>query len=77
MKGCYYFASHNGFVGEGFAAVLMDGWPLPAVDERLNDRGAVVIWLPTLWPKRGGGGRDGEGWVKKGAGTGWLDEDLA
>lgn len=75
LKGCYYFASHNDFVGEGFAAVLMDGWPLPAVDERLNERGAVVTWLPTLWPKTGGGG--GEGWVKKRAGTGWLDEDLA
>lgn len=29
----------------------MDGWPLPAVDEWLNERGAVVTWLPTLRPK--------------------------
>lgn len=54
----------------------MDGWPLPAVGERLNERGAVVTWLPTLRPKTGGGG-GGEGWVKERAGTGWLDEDLA
>lgn len=53
----------------------MDGWPLPAADERLNERGAVVTWLPTLRPITGGGG-GGEGWVKKRAGTGWLDGDL-
>ncbi len=36
---------------EGFAAVLMDGRPLPASSERLNERGAVITRLPTLLPE--------------------------
>lgn len=49
---------------EGFAAVLMDGRPLPASSERLNERGAVIAQLPILLPEEGerqrrwgGGGR--------------------
>ncbi|CAK6956387.1 hypothetical protein EYF80_025915 [Scomber scombrus] len=62
----YYFASHNSFVVEGFAAVLMDGRPLPASSERLNERGAVITRLPTLLPEERGrqkveGGREGGG----------------
>lgn len=33
LKDCYYFASHNVFVVEGFSAVLTDGQPLPAFNE--------------------------------------------
>lgn len=67
LKGRYYFASHNGFVVEGFAAVLMDGRPLPASSEQLNERGAVITRLPTLLPEErgkqeGGGGSKRAGW---------------
>lgn len=47
---------------EGFAAVLTDGWPLPASSERLNQRGAVITGLPTLLLElRGGRGSVGGG----------------
>ena len=72
FEGRYYFASHNSFVVEGFAAVLMDGRPLPASSERLNERGAVITRLPTLLPEeRGrqkvegeGGGKESRNWMK-------------
>lgn len=71
LKGRYYFASHNGFVVEGFAAVLMDGRPLPASSERLNERGAVITQPPTLLPEeRGRRRRKGAGGATR-AGTGW------
>lgn len=65
LKGRYYFASHNGFVVEGFAAVLMDGRPLPAYSERLNERGAVITRLPTLLPEEKGRKRDGGWWGQR------------
>lgn len=55
---------------EGFAAVLTDGWPLPASSERLNQRGAVITGLPTLLLElRGGRGSVGGG--AKRAGVRW------
>lgn len=45
---------------EGFAAVLMDGRPLPASSERLNERGAVITRLPTLLPEERGRQKGGE-----------------
>lgn len=39
---------------EGFAAALMDGRPLPASSERLNERGTVITRLPSLLPEEGG-----------------------
>lgn len=43
---------------EGFAAVLMDGRPLPASSERLNEKGAVIARLPTLLPAERGKQRE-------------------
>lgn len=54
---------------EGFAAVLMDGRPLPASSERLNERGAVITQLPTLLPEERGRRR------RKGAG-GQREQEL-
>lgn len=54
---------------EGFAAVLMDGWPLPASSERLNQRGAVITGLPTLLLELRGG-RGSRGGAKR-AGVRW------
>lgn len=52
---------------EGFAAVLMDGRPLPASSERLNERGAVITQLPTLLPEEreeAGGCKERRNWME-------------
>lgn len=47
--------------------MLMDGRPLPAFSERLNERGAVITKLPTVLPEERGrqrAGRKGD-WVEE------------
>lgn len=61
LKGRYYFASHNGFVVERFAGMLMDGRPLPASSEQLNEMRSchhpladTVVWREKMAEEAGG-----------------------